>query len=432
VNIDISETATNPGANAAGNGVARDEPPRGGGTALALLALLFALAALAGTGWMWWQDRLSAGQEREALAANLAGEIARLEDSDGALSARLDELRAKLEALAAEAGGGDALANLRGGMAADRERLVRLEQSLQEQTTLSRSLQAATDALQTRLLAVESGMGRLSALNLDAAGELDLAEVDYLLRLASERLQLFSDPATADRALELADRQLAALDDPAHLGVRQAIAAARRDLAGLSLPDYLQVTARLDEIQASIARWPFAGDSGSGSAAGVDAGTETGWWARLKTTFASLVTVRRSAGTEPALSLEDKDYLRQRVWLQLELAQLSLMRRDQQAFRAALARAQDSLATRFDPADDAVQAADRALSDLAATDLEAEVPDITEPWNTLRLIRRHSDPVPPAAPASLPEAASASSPEPAPASAQETTETTENPEDADR
>lgn len=397
MNIDISETARKPGGNTAGNGDDPDRRPRGGGTALALLALLFALASLAGTGWIWWQDRLSAGQERQALAQSLtqhlAGEIARLESSDGDLSARLDELRTDLEQLTAEAGGGDALANLRSGAAADRERLERLEQSLREQTALSRSLQAATDALQTRLLAAEAGMGQLSARNLDAAGELDLAEVDYLLRLASERLQLFSDPAAADRALELADRHLAALDDPAHLGVRQAIAAARRDLAGLSLPDYLQVAARLDEIQAGIARWPFAGDSGSASTAGVDASTKTSWWARLKSTFASLVTVRRSAGTEPALSLEDKDYVRQRVWLQLEITHLSLMRRDQQAFRAALARVQDSLATWFDPADDAVQAAGRSLSDLAATDLDAVLPDITEPWNTLRLIRRNSEPV---------------------------------------
>ena len=393
MNIDISEIEGRRGENAAGNGAEPDRRPPGGGSALALLALLFALAALAGTGWIWWQDRLSAGQERQALAATLAGEIARLEDSDGALSARLDELRAKLDALAAEAGGVDALENLRSGMAADRERLERLEQSLREQTALARSLQTATDALHARLLAAEGGMGQLSARNLDAAGELDLAEVDYLLRLANERLRLFSDPAAADRALELADRHLAALDDPAHLGVRQAIAAARRDLAGLALPDYLQVAATLDEIQAGIARWPFAGDSGSASSAGVDTGKETGWWARLKSTLASLVTVRRSAGTEPALSLEDKDYVRQRVWLQLEIAHLSLMRRDQQAFRAALARVQDSLTTWFDPVDDTVRAAGRSVSDLATMNLDADLPDITEPWDTLRLIRRHNEPV---------------------------------------
>jgi uroporphyrin-III C-methyltransferase len=269
-------------------------------------------------------------------------------------------------------------------------------------------------------------MGQLSARNLDAAGELDLAEVDYLLRLANERLQLFSDPAAAERALELADRHLAALDDPAHLGVRQAIATARRDLAGLALPDYLQVAARLDEIQAGIARWPFAAGSvaGPAAAAGVaaGAGTETGWWARLKSTLAGLVTVRRSAGTEPALSLEDKDYVRQRVWLQLEIAQLSLMRRDQEAFRAALARVQESLATWFDPADEAVQAAGRSLSDLAATGLDADLPDITEPWNTLRLLRRNSA-------RAGQSAAPAVSPEPAPATEQEPAE---NPEDADR
>ena len=393
MNIDISEIERKPGENSAGNGAEPPRQPRSGGSAWALLALFFALAALAGTGWMWWQDRLSAGQERQALAASLAGEIARLEDSDGALSARLDGVQATLEALAAEAGGGASLANLRNGMAADRERLERLEQSLREQTALARSLQAATDALHTRLLAAEAGMGQLSARNLDAAGELDLAEVDYLLRLASERLQLFSDPAAADRALDLADRHLAALDDPAHLGVRQAIATARRDLAGLALPDYLQVAARLDEIQAGIARWPFAGDSASASTAGADEGTDSGWWARLKSTLASLVTVRRSAATGPALSLEDKDYLRQRVWLQLEIAHLSLMRRDQQAFRAALARVQDSLAAWFDPADDAVRAAGRSLVELAAMNLDAELPDITEPWNTLRLIRRHDESV---------------------------------------
>lgn len=393
MNIDISETAIEPGGDAADNGPARDKKPRGGGAALALLALLFALAALGATGWMWWQDRLSSGQERQELVANLAGEIGRLERSDGDLSARLGALRAELEQLAAEAGGGDALADLRSGAAADRQQLERLEQSLREQTALSRSLQAATDALQTRLLAAEAGMGQLSARNLDAVADLDLAEVDYLLRLANERLQLFSDRTAADRALELADRHLAALDDPAHLGVRQAIAAARRDLAAVSVPDYLQIAARLDDIQAGVAHWSFAGGNGSGSAAGVDAGTETGWWAKLKGTLASLVTIRRSAGTEPALSLEDKDYVRQRVWLQLEIAHLSLMRRDQQAFRTALARAQDSLANWFDPADDAVQAADRSLSDLAATDLDANLPDITEPWNTLRLIRRDSEPV---------------------------------------
>lgn len=393
MNIDISEIDRKPGENVAADGAEADRRPRGGGSALALLALLFALAALAGTGWMWWQDRLSEGQERQALAATLAGEIARLENSDGALSARLDALRVKLDALAAAADGVDALADLRSGAAADRERLARLEQSLREQTALARSLQAATDALHARLLAAEAGMSQLSARNLDAAEALDLAEVDYLLRLANERLQLFSDPAAADRALELAERHLAALDDPAHLGVRQAIAAARRDLASLALPDYLQVAVRLDEIQADIARWPFAGDSGAAATAGVDAGTETGWWARLKSTLASLVTVRRSAGTDPALSLEDQDYVRQRVWLQLEVAHLSLMRRDQQAFRAALARAQDSLATWFDPAADAVRAAGRSLSELAAMNLDADLPDITEPWNTLRLIRRHSEPV---------------------------------------
>ena len=49
---------------------------------------------------------------------------------------------------------------------------------------------------------------------------LDLAEVEYLLRSATERLALYGDVRTADQALMLADQQLEALDDPVYLSVR--------------------------------------------------------------------------------------------------------------------------------------------------------------------------------------------------------------------
>lgn len=372
----------------------------GGRSALAVLALLIALAALAGTAWMWWQERSLAGQEHD-LAADLAAAVARLDNSDRSSSAQLDEMRRALEALAA-ADGGDALAGLRGEAAADRERLASLEQSLREQVVLSRSLQAAGDALHGRLSTAEAGLARLSARELDAATDLDLAEVDYLLRLASERLHLFADPAAADRTLEVAERHLAALENPALIGVRQSISAARRSLAQVALPDYLRLAADLDDLQAAIPRWSLAGVPGSAPAPGPAA--ETGWWARLKSTFASLVTVRRSTDSASELSLADQDYVRQRVWLQLEIAQLSLMRRDGQAFRAALTRVRDALAAWFDPADASVRSAERSLEGLAALQLDLDLPDITEPWTMLRLIRQAGPPADAgAAPAPLAE-----------------------------
>ncbi|MCU0989335.1 MAG: uroporphyrinogen-III C-methyltransferase [Xanthomonadales bacterium] len=405
--LEISSMDTKPGERAADPVRGREERTRGGGSAVAVLALLVALSALAGAAWLGWRDWAVAGPERQRLA----DQVARVDASDGALSAGLSELRSELGALAA-ADGGAALAELRRGAAADRARLAATEQSLAEQQALSRSLQSASAALYERMLAAEAALARQSARDLDAAEELDLAEVDYLLRLASERLQLFADPAAADRALEVADRHLAAIDNPAYFGVRQKIAASRQSLAQVPAPDHPRMAAELDGIQAAIAAWPFAGAPepapGSGAAA------ETGWWDRLKQTLASLVTVRRSAPDERALSLEDQDYLRQRVWLQLEVAHLSLMRRDQQAFRAALARAQDSLAAWFDADDAAVRAASLALAGLAGEEIEVALPDITEPWTALRLIRASVQPkaaeTPPEAPADSPGESPAESP----------------------
>jgi uroporphyrin-3 C-methyltransferase len=237
-----------------------------------------------------------------------------------------------------------------------------------------------------RLAAAEAAVTGMSTRELDAGGELDIAEVDYLLRLANERLQLFSDPAAADQALEVADMHLAALDNPMFLGVRQDIAAARRDLASVNIPDYMDITSHLDSIQEEIASLPFHGAApvatGSEQAAG------DGWWEKVKGVFSNLVTVRRSTDEEnKRISLQDKDFIRQRVWLQLEIAHLSLMRRDQEAFRTSLKRVQESLSTWFDSTDSKYHAVTQGIDELIALEVQVDVPDITAPWSTLRLLR---------------------------------------------
>jgi uroporphyrin-3 C-methyltransferase len=385
VKLEISSTDDRPGDPLGGPVVETATPARGGGSAAALLALLVALAALAGAGWLWWQDWTVVGPERQRLA----DQVARVEANDGARSVQLGALQGELAALSA-VDSGAALADLRRDAAAETARLNGMEQSLAEQLALSRSLQAATAALQERLSAAEAVLARQSARDPGAAEELDLAEVDYLLRLASERLHLFADPAAADRTLEVADLHLAAIDNPAYFAVRQKIAASRQALAQAKVPDFSRLAAELDGIQAAVATWPFAG--GPETAAPAAAGADAGWWDKLKSAVAGLVTVRRSAPGEAALSLEDQDYVRQRVWLQLEIAHLSLMRLDQPSFRSALNRAQDSLAAWFDADAAAVQSASAALAGLAAQDIEAVLPDITEPLTTLRLLRASAPP----------------------------------------
>ena len=357
-----------------------EKPGRKGG-ALGFLAFVFSLAALAGTGWMWWQDQASSGEQEQQVFT----EISRLDSNDSELSLKLKQVRDELNSLAAGDVGAEFKA-LQNRLAADRSKMAAVEKSIDDQLALSRSLQAATESIQGRLLASEAALTGMATRELDAGGELDLAEVDYLLRLANERLKLFSDPLAADQALEVADMHLEALDNPIYLGVRQDIASARRALSTVQVPDYLEIAGRLDSIQQQIASLPFQGQDPVAKTAGAAEGE--GWWEKVKGVFSNLVTVRRSTDQEnERISLQDKDYIRQRVWLQLEIAHLSLMQRDQQAFRTSLQRIQESLSTWFDQDDAAYKGIEQEIKQLSAIDVDVDIPDITAPWSTLRLIR---------------------------------------------
>jgi len=373
-----------------------ESQPRRSGGAFSLFAFLFSVAALALAAWMWWQDLASTGQEEQRVFA----EIARLESSDSELSLKLNQLRDEINSLAAGDAGAEFEAMQR-RLEADRSKMDNVEQAISEQLALSRSLQAVAHSIQGRMAAAEAAVTGMSTRELDAGSELDIAEVDYLLRLANERLKLFSDPVAAEQALEVADMHLAALESPMYLGVRQEIAAARRELAAVKMPDYLEIANQLDSIQEEIASLPFSVQDPIAEQSAEPEGD--GWWEKVKSVFSNLVTVRRSTDEEnKRISLQDKDYIRQRVWLQLEIAHLSLMQRDQEAFRSSLERVQESLSNWFDSGDSAYQTIEQGIEDLAALEIQVDVPDVTTPWSTLRLLRAsQSRPTP--APAPEPE-----------------------------
>jgi uroporphyrin-3 C-methyltransferase len=356
------------------------QPPRKGG-ALAFLAFVFAVAALGGTGWMWWQDQAAVDQQGQRVFT----ELSRLDQADSELALKLTQVRDEISALASGDLGAEFSA-LQSRMEADRRKLESAETAIDEQMELARSMQAEASQIRGRMAAAEASLAGLATRELDAKSELDLAEVDYLLRLANERLKLFVDPVAADDALEVADMHLAALDNPMYLTVRQDIAAARRSLAAIDIPDYLQIANDLDAIQERVVSLPFHGEEPPVTAP--EQVEDEGWWAKLKGVFSGLVTVRRSTDDEnQRISLQDKDYIRQRIWLQLEIAHLSLMRRDEDGFRKSLARVEESLAGWFDTDDANYQAVVQGLENLKAQQIRVDIPDISAPWSTLRMLR---------------------------------------------
>lgn len=358
---------------------------RSGGL-LAGLAILLALGAAALSGWLWWQARDTDGAADMALQARLDSlqqRQNRQAQDLAALQSRLDE--SSESAVDAQA--------LESGLAEQRARSRSLEQELEAQASHARNLQQAIEAMQARLMAVESGLAAQAPAAADAPARLELAGVDFLLRFAPQRLTLFHDIRTADQALALADAQLEAMDNPLHIGLRQRIADARQALAETTLPNPVEISARLDAVQGRLAQLSF-GERGDEAAvpdgpvteAG---GDEPGWWARLRASLASLVTVRRVADdTAARLTLDDKDMLRQGLWMQIEAARLALMRHDQPAWNDALSRASAVLERWFDPSSTTYRAVHGELEALAGLTIDPDLPDISGPWAQLQVIRQ--------------------------------------------
>jgi uroporphyrin-3 C-methyltransferase len=386
-----------------------EEKPRR--SAAAALALFLAVVAMAFSGWVWWE-----GQENRAKRPDLQPELSRLQQSQDRQADNLSALGQQVGALE-KANDNPGTAALESEIADQQARTRSLQQELQAQQTYARSLQQAVEALQSRLMAAETTLAARGPVASGGSADLDLESVGYLLRLAPERLALFHDLASADQALAMADAQLATMNNPVHIGVRQRIADARKALSETEFPNEVDISAELDAVQSRLAELTFGSPAEAPAANGAQA-PEQGWWDRLKASLAGLVTVRHSSATsEGRLTFEDKDLLRQGLWMQVEGARLALMRHDQAAWDDALARAIDVLQRWFDETSPEYRSVFEQLQALAALTIAPQLPDISGPWAQLQLIRQaHGVPAPAAPEVAEPQ------PDPEPAGADQADE----------
>lgn len=354
---------------------AESEKARGNGTVVAWLALGLAVIVAGFTAWQWWL----AGREANDRAA-LQAALTELRAGQTELDQRLSTQAGRLNR-AEQSGLDESLQSLQRRV----EEIGRETDAEDARLTVAEQAQADTLA---RLESVESGLAALVVRGETPARALELAEVEYLLRAANERLHLYDDPRTADRALALADAQLQAVDDPLYVPVRQAIAAARLSLENMDAVDTVALTERLAGAQRDIPGLPFPGEDIEPESATPDDADSPGIWQRFKSAVAGLVTVRRQTPDTSLLAIGDKDYLRQALWLQLETARLAVMRRDQIAWRDALGRAIDTLDGHFDGDSDAVADLRRTLRRLRGEAIEADVPDLSAPWAQLQRLRQ--------------------------------------------
>lgn len=333
--------------------------PRRGSSAIGWLALLLVLALAGAAGWSVME-----AQRREAglldRLAELETTAAGLESITSGKETRLEELGSRLERQLA-AGMGE----LQGESSRQRQGL----QSLEEQLTELRAE-----------LARYSANDRESWL---------LAEAEYLLRLANQRLIMAGDAVSAQALLGEADRILRELDDATLHPVRAAVASdlaavravPRVDVEGV----YLRLSALVEQAgrlvifqlpqQESLAREATAPD----------------WQERLQQGYEDallklsdyIIIRRRDVPMQALMDPQWEGLVRQNLRMLLEQAQVALLSGNQNLYRESLQRAQHWVAEFFESDEAAARAMAREITQLADTTVAVDLPDISQSLRAL-------------------------------------------------
>jgi uroporphyrin-3 C-methyltransferase len=320
--------------------------PRKSSSVIGWLALLLVLALAGGAAW-YLQDIM----QREAALLQRLSEI---------------ELAASREDDRLEQAGQRWESQLQQGLAALRE-----ESADQAEVAL---------ALEEDLSAVRSELSRFSANDRESWL---LAEAEYLLRLANQRLIMASDTESAAALLASADGVLRELDDvslhPVRAAVASDIAAVRAvpkvDLEGI----YLRLAA-LAEQAANLVIFEFPDQESATRESTADtwqARFEQGYEEALVKLSDYIIIRRRDVPMQALMDPQWEGLVRQNLRMLLEQAQVALLSSNQDLYEASLERASRWVEEFFQSDEAAARAMDREIRQLADLQVAVSLPDIS-------------------------------------------------------
>ncbi len=333
-------------------------PAKRGSSAVAWLALLLVLALAGGAAWY-----VLTTQQREARLAD------RLAEVEALASTRNEDRREYLHE-----------EDLRQwGQRLQQELQQELRAGLGELESEVGRRAASIGALENQLAELRAELARFSATDRDSWL---LAEAEYLLRLANQRLIMAGDAASAEVLLGSADRILRELDDASLHDVRAAVAS---DLAAVrAVPSvdvegiYLRLAALVEQAdKLVIFRMPEPEPR-------VEETPAEDWQGRLEQGYESalaklsdyLVIRRRDVPIETLMDPQWEGLVRQNLRMLLEQAQVALLSGNQTLYRESLQRCGYWVAEFFESDESSARAMAREIDQLADLQIEVALPDL--------------------------------------------------------
>ncbi|AMO54680.1 uroporphyrin-III C-methyltransferase [Endozoicomonas montiporae CL-33] len=342
---------------------------------VALLALLVALAALGSAAYIGWRGKA-------------------LEDNQPVLQSGQEQLQSQI--------------------ARQQARLTETVQSLAPVDQQLQAVQQRNDRLLNRMDVLSRHVRELAGSNRDGW---QLAEVEYLLRLANQKLLMTNDVISAKALLQDADNILLELDDYSLYPIREALA---EDLAVLKMVPHLDqegVYLRLSALSRRVDELPllqpesFKKEESSGPPEATTAEADHSDWqalllGMLQNTWDSFTglfrfTTDRTSPVTPLLTSEENLLMRQNLRLLIEQAKLALLAREQEIYNESLQQARSWVERYFEMSGDASVGMLEELQSLSSVAVSPTLPNINR---ALDAIKQHQssepadNPEPPKAP----------------------------------
>jgi uroporphyrin-3 C-methyltransferase len=314
------------------------------------LTVLLALVAIGIASWSAFEiyKETQLGPQVDPILARVAG-----------IEARFETLRDKLINVERRVAEKNAEMNAR--------RTAHEEQAEQFQAEFSKSL-----------VAIQSRVGTNSQ-------DWVYAEVEYLVRMANQRVLMEQDANSALQLLQSADDIIRKTEGPTAHGLREALALDIAALKAVASPDtqgiYLELSALVSQVPLLRRTLPTYQAPSSAADQSPDA---TGYLARFLgiirqagNKLALLVDFRRHEVTvKRILPPKEGYFLRQNLVLKLQIAQMALLDGNQAVFQSALGTAQVWVSDSFDGESPGAVAMLRSITRLSASQVSVDLPDI--------------------------------------------------------
>ncbi|MGL5668331.1 MAG: uroporphyrinogen-III C-methyltransferase, partial [Shewanella sp.] len=228
------------------------------------------------------------------------------------------------------------------------QRIAQLEQQqLSDAKTFQELSKLATDQSQLQ--------DRLNKLAQRSPTHWMASEAEYLVNMAGRKLWLEKDPRTATDLLKSADETIAAMNNPALLPIRKALAKDIAATTNIKSADIEGSVLAIDALIDQLDKLPLNRADADASAPEDTAisGDLNDWQSNLSKTWKALtqdfITIRHRTADAPALlAPEQQWYLVENVRHKLLQSQLALYRYDRATYHQSLMMARQWIQTYFD------------------------------------------------------------------------------------